>query len=62
MILQDFKDEKFGQKLKRKCCGKTEEMETHCPTNYVIEKTVETVDLCPKYGDANRTYHVPLKC
>jgi hypothetical protein len=33
MILQDFKDENFGKKLKRKCCGKTEEMETHCPSN-----------------------------
>jgi len=57
MILQDFKDENVGKKLKRRCCGKTEEMETHCPSNDITERTLETVDLCPKHSDANCTCH-----
>ena len=33
MILKDFMDKNVGKKRKRKCCGKTEEMETQCPSN-----------------------------
>jgi hypothetical protein len=63
MTLQDFKDENFGKKLQRKFCGKTEEMETRCPSNDIItEKTSGTVDLCPKHSDANGTCHVRWKC
>lgn len=62
MILQDFKDENVGKKLKRKRCGKTRNGDSLPIEWHNNRNALETVDLCPKHGDANRIYHVRWKC
>jgi hypothetical protein len=48
MILKDFVDKNVGKKRKRKCCGKTEEMETHCPSNDITEDSRNSRPLSKK--------------